>query len=206
MLKFEEMPEVNSERWLSLEDLPGEVWKDIEGYEGKYQISWYGRFKALSQKRPHLGKFRVTKEKICKACFDKATGYYKHALYLDSKPVTHLVHRMVAAAFLPNPFNLGYINHKDENKRNNHVENLEWCTNKYNLEYSNVHEKQMKIFRRVVEVDSNGNILNEFSNTGEASRYVGVNITSMRRWCKGYTNCTTQSSWFYKDEYLNLRR
>ena len=98
-----------------------EIWKDIKGYEGLYQVSNFGRVKSST---------KILANRLSKR------GYYIVTLYKNAKGVTKTVHRLVAQAFIPNPDNLPQVNHKDENKLNNRVDNLEWCTAKYNINYS----------------------------------------------------------------------
>lgn len=102
-------------------------WKDVEGYEGLYQVSDEGEVKSLkyrgSNKEYILSNRKVTK------------GYMQVILWKNRKSKTFMVHRLVAQAFIPNPNNYPQINHKDEDKTNNKVENLEWCTNEYNHNY-----------------------------------------------------------------------
>lgn len=200
MIEFVDLPEVNSERWLLLSDLEGEVWKDIAGYENKYQVSCYGRVKALRQEHPHLGKVRITKEKICKPQLDKATGYYKHVFYINGNKTPKSVHRLVALSFLKNPQNLGYINHKDENKLNNHVSNLEWCTNKYNLDYSHVHERNKENYRQVLQINKDGDVVSTFDSIGDAAKHACVNVSSIHRCCVGEIGSVNRSIWRYADE------
>ena len=102
-----------------------EVWKDIVGYEGHYQVSNLGRVKSI----------KFGKEKILKQAFDK-DGYLQSVLSKNNKHITFLTHRLVAKAFIDNPNNYCEINHKDENKQNNCVDNLEWCDRQYNNDYS----------------------------------------------------------------------
>ncbi len=101
----------------------------MNGYEGLYQISNLGRVKSLSKRSNH-------KKEIIKKT-PLIQGYPHVVLYKKSKGTPILVHRLVAEAFIDNPDNLPEINHKDENKTNNYVNNLEWCTHKYNINYGN---------------------------------------------------------------------
>lgn len=116
-----------------------EIWKDISGYEGKYQVSSLGRVKSLNYNR-------TKKEKILKGGKDNV-GYLSIRLCKEGKPKTYRVHRLVAESFIDNPHNYPIINHKDEDKTNNCIENLEWCTQKYNNTYGTC------INRRVANTD-----------------------------------------------------
>lgn len=118
--------------------LPKQIWKDISGYEGLYQVSNTGKVRSLNYKG-------TGKKKILKT---GNTGYkrlYKMVnLHKNKKQKPHYVHRLVAEAFIPNPNNLPYVNHKDENPDNNAVWNLEWCTPKYNANYGTAIERMSK--------------------------------------------------------------
>lgn len=106
-----------------------EIWKDIKGYEGLYQVSNLGRIKSLP-------KYNCKYEKILKLHTNKRDGRQSIMLCKDSLTRKRmLVHRLVAITFIKNPLNLHEINHKDENPQNNSVDNLEWCTRKYNMNY-----------------------------------------------------------------------
>ena len=105
-----------------------EIWKPIEGYEGLYEISSYGRVKSLRRNIILIPKKELT-------------GYLRCNLYLNKNMKTVSIHRLVAQAFIPNPDNLPQVNHKDEDKSNNRVDNLEWCTVKYNNDYGTRKEK-----------------------------------------------------------------
>ena len=108
-----------------------EEWKAIAGYEGLYEVSNLGRIKSLSRIDSRGYK---RNEKILKLNKDSG-GYLKVSLYKNGKPKQYNVHRLVAIAFIPNPDNLPEVNHKDENRINNYVDNLEWCNRKYNCNY-----------------------------------------------------------------------
>lgn len=100
-----------------------EIWKNIEGYEGKYQVSNLGQVKSM------IGQEKVLHPK------KHRNGHLQIGLHKDKKRKTMYIHRLVAQAFIPNPDNLPCVNHKDENPSNNNVDNLEWCTQKYNCNY-----------------------------------------------------------------------
>ena len=105
-----------------------EVWKDIVGYEGLYQVSNLGRVKSL----PKMVGFRKQSEKQC-AIFTDKRGYCKTNLYKNNTHKQVYVHILVASAFLPNPANKPQVNHIDGDKSNNQIHNLEWCTAKENV-------------------------------------------------------------------------
>lgn len=106
-----------------------EIWKDIKGYEGLYQISNFGNVKSV-------------KKKIIRKPSSIPKGYLRIGLFKGGKTKFFYPHRLVAEAFIPNPNNLPCINHKDNNTKNNRMENLEWCTYKYNNSYKNHHLKR----------------------------------------------------------------
>lgn len=113
-----------------------EEWRDIDGYEDLYQVSNMGRVLSL--------KFNHTENnpKILKPI--ELLGYLVVNLYKDGKMKSFKIHRLVAKAFIPNPDNLPEVNHKDENKFNNVVDNLEWCTTKYNINYGTAISRSSK--------------------------------------------------------------
>ena len=119
-------------------NLPSEVWKDIEGFEG-YQISNLGRVKSLN--------YRHTKrERILQQCISNK-GYCRVSLFKNGKYHTLLVHRLVATAYIANLNNKPEVNHIDECKTNNCVENLEWMTRKENVNYGTAIERRLKTLK-----------------------------------------------------------
>jgi hypothetical protein len=108
-----------------------EVWKSIKGYEKDYAIS-------------NMGRLYSKKSDMIMKPMTATNGYLVACLWKNNHQKKHLIHRLVANAFLENPQNLREINHKDENKLNNLVTNLEWCTHKYNMNYGKIREKISK--------------------------------------------------------------
>jgi hypothetical protein len=153
-MKYEDLPKYNTPEWLSLDSFEGEVWKDVEGYEGIYQISNYGRVKSLERniKRSDGGSFYFA-QRILK--YKKSRGYDSIGLFKGRKEGKYFrVARLVGAAFIPNPENKPQINHKDENRHNNMASNLEWCTCKYNSNYGNHNKNLSESKKRRYKEDS----------------------------------------------------
>lgn len=125
-----------------------EIWKDIDGYEGKYQVSNLGRVKSLQR---WSGTKFYNREYILNNYVNKKNGYVYVYLTKNNKSKNIRLHRLVAQAFIPNPNNYLYINHKDCDRTNNNVENLEWCTASYNVKYSFTNGKAKSNFRKRVE-------------------------------------------------------
>lgn len=116
-----------------------EIWKPVVGYEGLYEVSDKGRIKSLH----YYGGDR----QVVMSQSKRPDGYMELGLSKAGKCTHYLVHRLVADAFIENPDNLEMVNHKDENKENNSVENLEWCTRSYNQIYSmNLHPERRQVF------------------------------------------------------------
>lgn len=112
-----------------------EIWKNIEGYPN-YQVSNFGNVRSLNYHRE--GESKILKTSL------NHKGYQLVSLYKNNKRKTFQVHRLVAQAFIQNPDNLPQVNHKDENKQNNCVDNLEWCDVKYNCNYGSRNQKVIK--------------------------------------------------------------
>ena len=119
-----------------------EIWKDVKGYEGVYRVSSFGRVRSLDRVSS-IGrklKGKVLKQKVTK-------GYNMVSLSKDGNPKGKTVSRLVAKTFIPNPENKPEVNHIDENKQNNHVDNLEWVTAKENANHGTRKERIGKYVR-----------------------------------------------------------
>lgn len=173
-----------------------EEWRPIPGYEGMYEVSNYGRVKSYKQQ----------KERILSPC--NRRGYYYVELCKDGKEKRYHVHRLVTTAFIPNPNNLPEVNHKDEDKGNNHVTNLEWCDRSYNIVYGTRTQRMVeKLSIPVVALDKNGNLVSEFESIREASRVTGIAPINICRCCKHKDGYKSRGGfiWIYKDEYLHTQ-
>ena len=128
MLNYEELPQVNSERWLSLENLKGEEWRDIVGLEGSYKVSNYGRIKGCSRIRNNNHSSKVVRERIRRLSANRK-GYLVCNMTFKCKKVSpSSVSRIVAIAFLPNPNNKPEVDHISTITTDNRVCNLRWVT------------------------------------------------------------------------------
>ena len=154
-----------------------EIWKDIKGYEGKYQISSLGRVKSL--------KYNNTKEsKLLHQSL--INNYYSVCLWKQRKGKQYRIHRLVAEAFIPNPLHLPEVNHIDENKLNNNVDNLEWCSSKYNCNYGARNKKLSKPVQCVETGIIYPSILNAGKQTGINYTHLGDVARGKRKTAGGY--------------------
>lgn len=157
-----------------------EVWKDIKGYEGLYQVSNIGRVKSLLNDR----------EIILKG--GNSSGY--RTVGLNGK--TYFVHRLVGENFIPNPDNLPQINHRNELKSDNNVSNLEWCTACYNANYGS---RNQKLSKPVYQIDlESGQVLFYWSSASDVQRKLGYSASCISRCCK------SNATWYgFRWEYAN---
>ena len=185
-MTYELLPKLNSLRWLSIESLDGEIWKDVKGWEGLYKISNYGRVKScLRQVIQKSGKKRIYKEKIMK-CFLTPRKYIRLSLEYNGVKKKYSVHRMVAEAFIDNPQNYTQINHKDENQSNNIADNLEWCDAKYNMTYgSRIERTRLKTLNNpknskpVLQYTFDGKLIKEYPSIMETRRLFGNHVSEV---------------------------
>lgn len=189
-----------------------EIWKDVKGYEGIYQVSNLGNikrlerisnFKSVNQHKEYKTTRKI-KERLKKQTINQC-GYYQTTLYKDSNRKNVLVHRLVAQAFIPNPENKPTVNHIDGNRTNNNINNLEWATypeqqlhvnhilGKKSIISKQCREKRAEQLRKKVK-RSDGKI---YKSIREASKDSNVHSGNIVRCCKGILNKTGGYSWEY---------
>lgn len=199
---------VNSDRWFENNDFKNEVWKDFE-YNGNvyYQVSNYGRARSLDRYRILFnGVKAIIRGKILKAQLSKK-GYYSYHFSFDGVCVVKRVNRIVAELFIPNPNNYPEVNHIDENTKNNCVNNLEWCTHKYNMNYGTrtirVSEKTSK---KIEQYDLQGNFIKEWDSLASASRSLNISRGTLCSCIKGQVKSCGGYQWKYKnsDKKINV--
>lgn len=155
-----------------------EEWKDIEGYEGLYQVSNLGRVK------------RVTTGRILKPS-KHTKGYYRVELYKNGSQSKKLIHRLVAQVFIPNPDNKSQVNHIDENKTNNLVSNLEWMTAKENLNHGTRTDRSSKTRSvSIIATNLKTGKSTEFYGVSECARQLDLNRGNITSVLKGRRNHT----------------
>lgn len=167
-----------------------EIWKDIPGYEGLYQVSSYGRVKSLGRKKGGG---------LCDAYIgnEDKHGYICVTLSKNGKIKHYQVHRLVAALFLEKVDGKNFVNHKDENRSNNHATNLEWCTAKENANYGNRnHKLSVKNGRPVVCVETG----REFHSASFAAKVLGLSQSHISSCCRGERNTTGGYHFKYVEE------
>lgn len=165
-----------------------EVWKDVEDYEGLYQVSNFGNLYSNYVKR----NLQLSLDEY---------GYKQVILVKNGVRKRHLLHRLVAQAFIPNHENKPQVNHIDENKTNNNVSNLEWVTSKENINHGTRTERQIYTQRIIQKsrpvICSNGLI---YRSTRQASRLLGLDNGSLNKVLKGKRNTVGGFTFEYKED------
>lgn len=172
-----------------------EIWKDIKGYEGIYQVS-------------NLGRVKRFKEYFMQSHPNKK-GYHRIRLSKNGNCKTVSLARLVAEAFIPNPDQLPEVNHKDEDKNNNTCFNLEWCDRKYNVNYGHRTEKQKETYKshssnwnKIIQFTMDGKIIKVWDsiNDIEASNFTKSNVYAC---CKFSRESSGGYKWLYYKDYIN---
>lgn len=172
-----------------------EIWKDIDGYEGLYQVSNLGRVRTLA-------RYRV-KARIRKPVPDK-NGYMTVRLTHKKVGKTHKIHRLVAEMFIENPDGCKEVNHKNEKKYDNRVENLEWCDKTYNVNYGTANSRRkehstncLTTSKKVAQISLSGDVIAIYPSLSEAHRKTGFSIACLSMCCNGKTKKSYGYNWKY---------
>ena len=187
-----------------------EIWKDIEGYEGCYQVSNLGRVRSVDRTITRKDGVTVNVKGRVLSTPPNQDGYPHVNLHKDGQGNSQKVHRLVAKAFIPNPQKNKEINHIDENKANNDIENLEWCTRKHNMNHGTIIER-VQSHPSIIKAreESKKAVIGVHIKTGDEVHFESVNeadrsgfprrnvfsvIHGYDKSCRGYV-------WFYESEY-----
>ncbi len=165
----------------SEKELCQEIWKPVTNYEGKYEVSNLGRVKSIRSHDTYIMKPNSNR------------GYLRVGLRKDGIKKYLSIHRLVLEAFVPNPQNLPQVNHKDECKTNNRVENLEWCDASYNSSYGCRNRKILETRRKkkvgmypkaVIQMDLSGHIIAQYESLMEACRKTNIDYSNISKCCR----------------------
>lgn len=179
-----------------------EIWKDIPCYEGLYEVSNCGNVRSITRTVRFGRGYKTYESQFLKFQTDK-DGYFRVGLSKNGKKKQFRVNRLVAMAFIDNPNNLPVVNHKDGDKQNNHVENLEWVTHS---------ENDLHAFKTGLRKPSDGGtkravlqlnkdtleVINEFESLTEASNKTGISIQMISYSCNGKTKTGKGFVWRFK--------
>lgn len=177
-----------------------EIFKDIYGYEGLYQVSNFGNIKSSDRQR--LGKggcLRSCPGRILKPKINNR-GYYQVDLFdKNNKSTRFLIHRLVALAFLENPNNYDQINHIDNDHTNNCVTNLEWCNNYQNNLWKKVTSSEKQhVAKNVLQYSLDGTFIKEWESA-KASEKEGFDRSSISKCCRGKLKTSKGYIWKFKE-------
>ena len=161
-----------------------EEWKDIPNFNGLYQVS-------------NNGNIKRTKDEYIFKKNKNSRGYRIITLTKDKKEYSLSVHRLVAEAFIPNPNNLPQINHKDGNKLNNKIENLEWCTQSENMKHAYKNKLEIKSGKKVAQFDLDMKIIKIWDKIIEAEKEYKIAHGKITMVCKGKRKTAGGYIWRY---------
>ena len=165
-----------------------EIWCPVKNYESLYEVSDQGRVKSIG-----YGKERILKP------FRNKGGYLLVGLCKNGEQKKCKVHRLVAQTFIPNPDNLPEVNHKDEDKENNSVQNLEWCTDKYNTNYGTRTQRQAeKLSKPVLQYTKSGEFVKDWKSNQDIEQKLGNNHGNISIYCNGKRKSSNGFVWKYK--------
>lgn len=163
-----------------------EEWRPVVGFEGLYEVSSLGNVKSLC-----AGRWKST---MMRKPVPDVHGYQTVNLKKDGKYKNVKIHRLVAMAFLDNPNEWPEVNHKDEDKTNNRVENLEWCTRQYNQNYN---DHQKIYYKPVIQLSDDGRVIKEYESIKAACEATGILASCISGVLSGRRERTGGFRWRY---------
>lgn len=192
-----------------------ETWRDVAGYEGLYQVSDFGEVRSLDRLILYTnGAKHLHRGAIIKPVKDRY-GYLRVELYKDGKGKWHKVHRLVAQAFIPNPYNLPEINHINEDKTSNVVTNLEYCDHRQNINHGTRNQRVAeamtngKLSKKPIQLTLNGVFVKEWSSVNECGRN-GFNISCVSACCRNeyckQGNVYKGYRWMFAEVYYSIAK
>lgn len=163
------------------------MWKAIAGYENVYEINTLGEVR------------RIDSGNILKG-YVNPDGYRRVGLTVNGHTKVFLMHRLIAIAFIPNPNNYPCVNHKDENKSNNSLYNLEWCDYRYDLNYGTRNNRASKSKKRpILQYSKTGEFIREWKSVTDLKNETGMDITHVSSCCRGKRKTANGFRWKYKE-------
>lgn len=176
-----------------------ERWRWVDGYEGLYMVSDRGRVMSVPKRAAKSNGYMVGYEgKLLQPAKNKK-GYLIVGLSRDGELRTKAIHRLVAEAFLQNNDDYPCVNHMDEDKTNNHAENLEWCTFEYNNNYGTRNERISAATSRAVQMILDGKVVAEYPSARKAHEATGVTPSHVSECCNGKRKTANGFEWSYKE-------
>ena len=173
------------------------TWRSVVGYEGLYEVSNDGRVRTVE----HIANGHTITPRELAIRIYKNQRYARVRLYRDGKPKDYVVHRIVAEAFIPNPYNKPQVNHIDGNRSNNMVENLEWCTASENQRHAyktglkDIENTITHTRKKVRQIDAEGNVIKIWQSMSEAARELGLHVSNISHCCSGRIGSTGGYRW-----------
>ena len=174
-----------------------EIWKAVPGWEGLYEVSSQGRVRSLpriKRRREGLNNNAYHLEPGRILSLINSQGYREVVLSKDGKTIHQMVHRLVSMAFIPNPNNYPIINHKNEVRSDNRVENLEWCSYYYNNHYGSLIDKNRR--HKVICISKNGE-QRKYNGINEAAKDLNLSAGNISMCCVGKRKTTGGYQWRY---------
>lgn len=188
-----------------LHNVIGECWKPVKGFPA-YLVSNRGRVWSLNRDEKWGEYYRTRQGRFLIPRLGNQ-GYLYVGLCKNGKVYTKKIHRLVAENFIPNPHGYSVVNHRDEDRTNNDVNNLEWCTTAYNVTYGGAKRKVKDTFfengvsKRVCQYDLQGNLIATYRSIADAVRITNSNGGAICSCCKGLRNKTNGFTWKYEEDY-----